>query len=190
MNKRAVFFFSAVTLGTLALTACSGPAKVLPAYDKIPAFTMTDSEGRPFHQPQMGGKIWVVDFIYTFCPAECPRMSSQMRKLQEQIKGMEDVRLLSISVDPKRDVPPVLNQFAHRWGAPNNQWTFLTGDAATVHLLAYETFHVGDVINKMEHSTKFALVDQHGVIRGYYSSFDRDSMADLLKDIKILQKMS
>ena len=190
MNKRAVFFSLAVALWMLALTACNGPAKVLPAYDKVPAFTMTDSEGRPFHQSQMAGKIWVVDFIYTFCPAECPRMSSQMRKLQEGIKDMDNVRLLSISVDPERDTPPVLNQFARRWGAPNRQWAFLTGDAATVHLLAYETFHVGDVINKMEHSTKFALVDQHGVIRGYYSSFDRDSMTDLLKDIKSLQKAS
>ena len=151
---------------------------------------MTDSEGHSFHESQMAGKIWVVDFIYTFCPAECPLMSSRMRKLQEQIKGMNDVRLLSISVDPARDTPPVLNKFAHRWGAPNGQWTFLTGDAAIVHLLAYQTFHVGDVIDKMEHSTKFALVDRQGVIRGYYSSFDRESMTELVKDIQILQKSS
>jgi protein SCO1 len=183
VNRLAAFFLSVMAV----LAGCSGPARKLPVYDKVPAFTMTDSEGHPFRQSQMAGKVWVVDFIYTFCPAECPRMSSQMRKLQGQIKGKNDVRLLSISVDPERDTPPVLNDFAHRWGAPNGQWTFITGDAATVHLLAYQTFHVGDVINKMEHSTKFALVDQGGVIRGYYSSFDRDSMADLLKDIESLR---
>ncbi len=117
-------------------------------------------------------------------------MSSQMHKLQGQIKYMNDVRLLSISVDPERDTPPVLNDFAHRWGGPNEQWTFITGDAATVHLLAYQTFHIGDVINKMEHSTRFALVDKQGTIRGYYSSFDRDSLRDLSKDIESLRKAS
>jgi protein SCO1/2 len=187
--KQRVFFFWLV-VPVLLLMNCSRPASKLPAYDKVPSFTMTDSEGRPFRQSEMAGKIWIVDFIYTFCPAECPLMSSRMRKLEGQIKDMNDVSLLSISVDPERDTPPVLNKFAHRWGAPNGQWKFITGDAATVHLLAYQTFHVGDVINKMEHSTKFAVVDRQGVIRGYYSSFDRDSMADLLKDIESLRRAS
>jgi protein SCO1/2 len=186
VSKRVFFFLLLLVI----LTGCSGPAKKLPVYDKVPVFTMTDSEGHPFRQSQMAGKIWVVDFIYTFCPAECPLMSSRMRKLEGQIKEMNDVRLLSISVDPERDTPPVLNKFAHRWDAPNAQWTFLTGDAPTIHLLAYQTFHVGDVINKMEHSTKFVLVDREGAIRGYYSSFDRESMTDLLKDIESLRKAS
>ena len=190
MKQRVLFLLLPLTIAVMVLTGCGGPAKKLPEYDKVPAFTMTDSEGHSFNQSQMAGKIWVVDFIYTFCPAECPLMSARMRKLEAQLKGLDDVRLLSISVDPDRDTPPVLNKFAHRWGAPNVQWTFLTGDAATVHLLAYQTFHVGDVINKMEHSTKFALVDRQGVIRGYYSSFDHDSMADLVKDVETLRKAS
>ena len=190
MNKQACFVLSLLPAFVLALAACGGSAKKLPFYDKVPLFTMTDSEGHAFGRSQMAGKVWVVDFIYTFCPAECPRMSSQMHKLQGQIKYMNDVRLLSISVDPERDTPPVLNDFAHRWGGPNEQWTFITGDAATVHLLAYQTFHIGDVINKMEHSTRFALVDKQGTIRGYYSSFDRDSLRDLSKDIESLRKAS
>ena len=190
MSKRVLVRLLPLLIPALLLTGCGAPAKKLPAFDKVPNFTMTDSQGHPFNRSQMAGKIWVVDFIYTFCPAECPLMSSRMRKLEGQIKSMSDVRLLSISVDPQRDTPPVLNQFARRWGAPNAQWTFITGDAAAVHLLAYETFHVGDVINKMEHSTKFALVDRQGVIRGYYSSFDAESMADLVKDIEVLRKAS
>ena len=190
MSKRVLFFLLTLIVPALLLIGCGASAKRLPVYDKVPDFTMTDSARHPFRRSQMAGKIWVVDFIYTFCPAECPLMSSRMRKLEGQVKGMNDVRLLSISVDPQRDTPPVLNQFAQRWGAPNAQWTFITGDAATVHLLAYQTFHVGDVINKMEHSTKFALVDRQGVIRGYYSSFDGESMADLVKDIEILRKAS
>ncbi len=111
-----------------------------------------------------------------------------MRSVERSLEGKKDVRLLSISVDPARDTPPVLNAFAHRYGAPTDQWTFLTGTPETVHLLAYQTFHVGDVLGKIEHSTKFALVDKRGNIRGYYSTYDKDGIPALLKDLSALRR--
>ena len=149
---------------------------------------MTDSQGHPFNSRELAGKVWVADFIYTNCPAACPFMSARMRSVEKAIDGEKDVQLVSISVDPARDKPPVLNAFAHRYGAPTDQWIFLTGTPETVHLLAYQTFHVGDVLGKIEHSTKFALVDKHGDIRGYYSTYDRDGIPTLLKDISALRR--
>ena len=110
-----------------------------------------------------------------------------MHKVEEQVKGKDDVRLVSISVDPERDSPSALNAFAHRFGGPTSQWVFLTGSPATMHLIAYQTFHVGDVIGKIEHSTKFVLVDKKGDIRGYYSSLYQDDLAQLLKDLELLR---
>ena len=148
---------------------------------------MTDSQGRTFNRAALAGKVWVADFIYTSCPAECPMMTAHMHKVEEQVKGKDDVRLVSISVDPERDSPSALNAFAHRFGGPTSQWVFLTGSPATVHLIAYQTFHVGDVIGKIEHSTKFVLVDKKGDIRGYYSSLYQDDLAQLLKDLELLR---
>ena len=148
---------------------------------------MTDSAGHAFASSALAGKVWIADFIYTNCPAECPRMTAQMHKIEQQVKGMSDVRLVSISVDPQRDSPPVLNDFAHRFGGPTRQWLFLTGSPATVHLIAYKTFHVGDVIGKIEHSTKFILVDKKGEIRGYYSSLDPEDLSKLVKDADALR---
>ena len=148
---------------------------------------MVDSEGRTFDSKALAGKVWVADFIYTNCPGPCPLMTSKMHKLEQQVASDGDVRLVSISVDPEHDIPQVLDKFAHHFGGPTKQWIFLTGSPATVHLLAFETFHVGDVIGKMDHSTKFALVDKRGEIRGYYSLFDPDGMATLEKDIAILR---
>ena len=148
---------------------------------------MTDSQGRTFNGAALLGNVWVADFIYTSCAAECPRMTAQMHKVEEQVKGQDNVRLVSISVDPEHDSPSVLNEFAHRFGGPTNQWIFLTGSAATVHLIAYQTFHVGDVIGKIEHSTKFVLVDKNGDIRGYYSSLYEDDLPRMLKDIESLR---
>jgi len=178
-------------LALIATVSCSDRAGKLPEYGSVPRFTMTDSQGRPFDSNQLAGKVWIVDFIYTTCPGPCPRMTSDMHKLQQQqLKDESDVRLVSISVDPERDTPPVLNEFAHRFGGPTAQWVFLTGTPQTVHLLAHDTFKVGDVISDMDHSTKFMLVDKRGQLRGYYSSGDPEAASVLMQDIAALRRQS
>ncbi len=117
-------------------------------------------------------------------------MTSRMRAVEKRVRGQEDVRLISISVDPERDTPAALTAFANRYGAPTRQWTFLTGSPATIHELAYTTFHVGDVLGKISHSTKFVLVDKRGHLRGYYSSFDQEGIPTMLKDLAVLRRES
>jgi protein SCO1 len=168
--------------------ACNDRAAKLPDYGHVPEFEMTDSQGRHFDSKQIADKVWVVDFIYTNCPGPCPRMTSEMHSVQKQLKGDPDVRMISISVDPAHDTPPVLDAFAHRFDGPNDQWFFLTGTPATVHLLAHEVFKVGDVISNMDHSTKFMLVDKHGDLRGYYSTLDGNEIPALLRDIEALSQ--
>jgi protein SCO1/2 len=169
------------------LGACNRHAAELPDYQTVPRFQMTDSEGHPFNSQQLAAKVWVVDFIYTNCPGSCPLMTSQMHRLDKKIEGQSDVRLVSISVDPDRDTPPVLEAFAKRFGGPTPQWAFLTGSPQTVHLLAHDVFKVGDLIKTMDHSTRFMLVDKRGHLRGYYSTFDPDGMKSLLRDIEALR---
>jgi protein SCO1/2 len=147
---------------------------------------MTNEEGKTFHSSTLHGKVWVADFIYTTCPAECPMMTARMHTLQKQVSP--DIELLSFSVDPDHDTPAALKTFAAHYGGPTPNWTFLTGPPETVHLLAWTTFHVGDVLGKIEHSTKFALVDQQGFIRGYYSSLGEDGIPTLEHDAEILRQ--
>jgi protein SCO1 len=147
---------------------------------------MTDANNRPFTEKDLDGKVWIVDFIYTNCPAECPRMTSKMHGLEKRTEGEPDLCFLSISVDPDRDTPQALKEFAGRYGGLNERWRFLTGDKSSVHLLAYQTFHVGDVLGKIEHSTKFAVLDKRRTVRGYYSSFSEDDIAQMLKDVDVL----
>ena len=186
MKLRFKTFFS-VVLCSIFLAACTDPSFKLPDYGSVPVFSMTDASGHRFSSQELAGKVWVADFIYTNCPAECPMMTARMHSVARQVRGQDDVRLVSISVDPDRDTPPVLKAFAQRYGGPTEQWIFLTGTPATVHTVAYTTFHVGDVIGKMTHSTKFALVDKRGHIRGYYSTLDEDGIPAMLKDLEALR---
>jgi protein SCO1/2 len=169
-------------------TACSNRAAKLPVYDSVPAFQMTDSRGETFDSSALRGKVWVADFIYTNCPAECPLMSAKMHRVEKQLRGQDNVRFVSFSVDPMHDTPAALSAFAKRYGAPTKQWVFLTGTTETVHQIAFATFHVGDVIGRIEHSTKFALVDKQGRIRGYYSSLGKDDLAALVADAEGLRR--
>ena len=181
----------ALLVGTsLFFASCGDPAAKLPDYGVVPPFTMTDSNGQTFRGARLLGKVWVADFIYTNCPAECPMMTSRMHSIEKRIRGDSDVRLVSISVDPERDTAAALSKFAHRYGGPTGQWFFLTGSPATVHELAYTTFHVGDVIGKISHSTKFMLVDKRGHLRGYYSTLEENDIASLMQDLAALRKES
>jgi protein SCO1 len=186
IRRGLLFGFGAILL--LLDIACSDPAAKLPVYGSVPPFQLTDSYGRPFDSQQLDGKVWVVDFIYTHCPGPCPRMTSQMHRVSEQVQGERDVRLISFSVDPARDTPPVLNDFAQRFGGPTAQWSFLTGSPETLHQLARKVFMVGDLIGVMDHSTKFIVVDKKRRIRGYYSTFDAEGIVVLLHDVEALRR--
>jgi protein SCO1/2 len=187
MRFRRLTIVSGFLVGLLALsTGCSDPASKLEVYGVVPSFQLTDSLGNSFDSNQLTGKVWVADFIYTHCPGPCPRMTSQMHTLEKQIEGDQDVRLVSFTVDPAQDSPPVLNNFAQRFGGPTPQWFFLTGAPETLHKLARNVFMVGDLVGVMDHSTKFILVDRKRRIRGFYSTFEPDGIAKLRKDIQSL----
>ncbi len=187
MTLRAKIFLSLVSLAGFCAVACRNRIAQLPDYGFVPPFTMTDSAGQPFDRAALAGKVWVADFIYTNCPAECPMMTARMHAVEKQVRGEQDVRLVSFSVDPDRDTPAALTAFAHRYGGPTEQWVFLTGSPATVHQIAFTTFHVGDVIGKINHSTKFVLVDKRGHIRGYYSTLYENDIPAMLKDLAALR---
>ena len=186
---------SAVALAVLMLLvggglACSSKSN-LPDYGAVPDFHLIDSYGRAFASAkELKGDVWVADFIYTNCPGPCPRMTSIMHQLQKKVVDDQDVRLVSISVDPDRDTPAVMAAYAKNFQAPMADWFFLTGDRATIHLLAHDVFHVGDLISVMDHSTHFVLVDKRCHIRGYYSTFGADDMPKLFTDLRQLRKES
>ena len=187
--RRSSKFLAFSVLAFLAVSAsCNNRASKMPNYGLVPEFHMTDSLGHDFDSKQLAGKVWVVDFIYTRCPGPCPRMTWQMHNVQSQVNRDPDVRFISISVDPDNDTPVALDAFAHHFGGPNDQWYFLTGSPETVHLLAHDVFKVGDVISKMDHSTKFMVVDKRGNLRGYYSGLGNDDISEILQDIAALSQ--
>jgi protein SCO1/2 len=180
--KRALLFL-------LLITACSRKVD-LPVMNTVPDFTLTERSAREVKNQDLAGQIWIADFVYTSCGGMCPIMSEKMRKLQDTLPA--EIRLVSFSVDPDVDTPAVLTEYARKFGADPNRWLFLTGSRESLFKLSKEGFKLavddsgGTELEPITHSSRFALVDQHGRIRGYYSMEEPSELAHLIKDAKSL----
>lgn len=168
-----------------AFTACSRRAQ-LEVYGDIPRFDLVAQNGQPFHSQELAGKIWVADFIYTTCPGPCPRMTSQMRQVQDALQQLPEVRLVSFTIDPANDTAPVLEAYAKVHGASPAMWYFLTGPIATLQMLDRDAFKLGDIDGTLQHSTRFVLVDRQGRIRGYYDTSEASSISKVISDARAL----
>jgi len=184
-------WFSIVLVSsTLALSGCAARAG-LPSYSSIPDFTLTDQNGAPFMSAsELKGRIWIADFIFTNCTGPCPRMSSQMHQVQTGLAGVNNVRLVSFTVDPERDTPPVLAAYASRFEAQPGIWFFLTGSQDALHHLSRNAFLLGDVDGNLQHSTRFVLVDRFSKIRGFYLTSEEDAIPRLIADARSLARRS
>ena len=153
----------------------------LPKLFPVPNAKLVTDSGKPLQLDSMKGYVTVYDFIFTNCGGTCPLMTNGMRRLTEAIDKQSPVRFVSISVDPARDTPAVLREYAKRVRA-DNRWIFLTGDRDTIVHLSVDGFKLAaggptsSVVEPLLHSSKFAVADKRGVIRDYYGATNDDAI--------------
>jgi protein SCO1/2 len=178
---------SAFICGLLLLTACQSRRQPLATYNTVPPFTLTAHTGEEFSSAGLlAGKVWIADFIFTTCTGPCPRMSSQMRRLQDQLKDLPEVKLVSFTVDPENDTPPALALYAKRFAAEPGRWYFLTGPKRTLHRINREAFMLGNVDGSLDHSTRFILIDKSARVRKYYHTTESTFLPELIADVRTL----
>ncbi|HLT64742.1 MAG TPA: SCO family protein [Flavobacterium sp.] len=166
---------------------------------KIADFSFTNQNGITITQEDYKDVIYVADFFFTTCPTICPIMKDNMVWLQDQIKDMPDVKLLSFSVTPDIDTSEVLHQYAKEKGVIDEKWNMLTGDKKDIYYLARQSFLAvktgsPEEMYDMVHTENFILVDKKGRIRGFYDGTllneekeDTKNVKQLLEDIKWLR---
>ena len=161
-------------------------SRALPNYGVVPPFQLTNQNNQAFGSANLKGKIWIADFIYSTCPAPCPMISSRMSEMQKPLEKT-DVHLVSFTVDPEKDTPQMLREYASRLHARPGGWDFLTGPKSQIYDLTIHGFklavadHEGDN-GQPVHSTRMVLVDRKGQIRGYYDATEADAVTRLLAD--------
>ena len=164
---------------------------------QVPDFKLTERSLAEVTHESLKDQVWVANFIFTACPTICPIMTRKMKALQDEVlKNNIDLQLVSFSIDPELDTPQTLQQYAALHGADSKRWWFLTGKSDTIFNIARYGFALGFVENPEEernrigryaHSSKFALVDKQGYVRGYYDSESKKFISDIIRDTAKLQ---
>lgn len=160
---------------------------------KIADFAFVNQNNDTITNAQYDGKIYVADFFFTTCQTICPIMTDNMTLVQEQIKDMDDVMILSHTVTPEVDTPEVLKQYALKKGVLDNKWNLVTGSSKDIYYMARKSYlavKTGDATQMydMVHTENFVLVDQKRQIRGFYDGTKKEDVEKLIEDIKFLRK--
>jgi protein SCO1/2 len=169
---------AAALVAAMLLFAACGPEPP-PVLAELDSFSLTDQRGETFGSEELAGEIWVANFFFTTCPSICPRLMDVVKGVRDDLdsSGLEDIMVVSISVDPGRDTPERLAEYAGLREIDAARWRLLTGPEEQIESLA-ERFLLaiggrterGPGIYDIAHSAKLVLVDGDGAIRGYFSS--------------------
>jgi cytochrome oxidase Cu insertion factor (SCO1/SenC/PrrC family) len=162
---------------------------------QLVGFTLTDRTGRTITQSELAGRFLVVDFLFTSCSLTCPVVNKHMAQIQQLTTNQPDVRLVSLTVDPRDDTADVLAEYAARFGADTNRWLFLTGDKTQLYGLIATSFLAQDADNQFgympgnfSHTDRIAVVDSHGHIQAYFEGLDDDVGSAVVTEINHLRQ--
>ena len=160
----------------------------------IPAFSFTDQDGKTVTERTVEGKIYVANFIFTRCASICPKMTANMKILQDRFAADADVIFLSHSVTPDLYSVSVLKRYANQKGIISGKWHVMTGSQDLIYRLAKKEYYAGDTNgyyqtgNEFLHTENFLLIDKHRRIRGVYNGTLEFEMDRLTEDIRTLQQ--
>jgi protein SCO1/2 len=161
----------------------------LPTLGAAPDFALTSQDGAQVTLKHFRGKVVAVAFIYTSCPDVCPMLTDKMARVQDEL-GADfgaKVAFLSITVDPERDTPAVLKEYAAAFDANFAGWSFLTGEPAAIRDVAhrYGVAVIEAADGQVDHTLLTTLIDRQGVMRVQYLGyrFDPEEFRHDLQDL-------
>jgi protein SCO1/2 len=154
------------------------PEMRLPVMGEAPAFDLISQDGDRVTLADFRGKVLAVTFIFTNCPDICPTLTLNMAQVQEMLGAefSKTIAFASITIDPERDTPEVLKQYAEAFGANLDGWAFLTGDPAALKRVSrgYGVFAEKATGGGVDHTLLTSIVDKRGVLRVQYIGYRFD----------------
>jgi len=166
----------------------------LPALTEVADFELTNEYGYPFGTKQLKNKMWVVASICTACPDQVEEMGQRLFRIQHRSRGVgKRFRLVTITRDPERDTPRMLEAWGKGLRYSPRMWTLLTGPKAHLDVIADNIFRPPAVegqlpgsMAQLEDRFKVALVDVAGQVRGYFDIRTDEGLESLLSAMRMV----
>ncbi len=164
-------------------------------FNRIPPFRLIDQDNKVVTESVVKGKIYVADFFFTRCGTICPKIASQLTRVQDIFRNNPAIVFLSHTVDPEHDRPEQLKAYARKYEAIPGKWYFLTGSKADIYELALRGYYLpimdagvkdGKPDETFIHSEKLVLVDKDGIVRGFYDGTDKEDVDRLVLELRVL----
>lgn len=161
-------------------------------YHTIAPFSFTNQFGGKVSDSTTKDKIYIANFFFATCQSICPRMNTQLGRVQNAFTSDNEILFLSHTINPSNDTVEVLAQYGAKYGAIKNKWHLLTGAKPAIYDLAKTSY----LINAVEddgtaegfiHSEFLLLIDKQKRIRGTYDGTDSIMINKLIEDIKLLK---
>ena len=154
---------------SLERTAAEPP---LPKIGPAPDFTLTAQDGAPVALSDLRGKVVALTFIFTRCTDTCPVLTPMMSFVQDRL-GRDfgtKIAFISITVDPERDTPEELKEYAKAFGADPAGWFFATGAPDVIRDVTrrYGVFAAKAADSSVDHTFLTSIVDRRGILRVQY----------------------
>jgi protein SCO1/2 len=136
----------------------------------MPKFALYDTDGSLFLSESLKGNYVVMNFIFTRCanPNMCPAATARMKELQDMATeaGIEDLRQVSVTLDPEYDTPGVFTAYAMDKGIDTTTFHLLGGPERIVEDLKIQMGVLAEPDEEeiVRHTMSTALMDPTGKI--------------------------
>ena len=163
-------------------------------FHKVSNFSFLNQNGEYVSQNTLENKLYVASFFFTSCPGICPKMRSQLFKVQQAFVNDEQVNIISHSIQPSNDTVSVLKKYADEHGVISGKWHLVTGERDDIYDIARNAYFanedLGEFVSNQDflHTENLVLVDHNRHIRGIYNGLNKTSVNHLISDIKTLQQ--
>lgn len=135
------------------------------------------------------GKIQVVAMVYTHCEYACPRILADMKNIEKTLSEavLQNVNFTIISIDPERDTPQRLTEFAAENNLSDAYWTLLNGGKGDIlevaALLGVKYKPISDT--DFTHSNMITVLDKEGEVVHQRKKL-QDRQTEIIKNIEAL----
>lgn len=150
---------------------------MFPQTRPLPPFSLRQSDGTQLTAGELNGHWTLVFLGFTYCPDICPTTLAELAGAQNQWRTLPESirpRVLFVSVDPERDTPARIGEYAHAFHADT---LAATADVPTLENFAKslgfvfmkapgKTFDENPNDYSMDHSSAIAVLDPQGRLAG------------------------